>query len=62
MLYRKKDKTHLSYYILRNINHDNFIYTELNSLNKDNEIRKMIEEEKFTSTYSSSSSSQTINI
>jgi len=62
MLYRKKDKTHLSYYIIRNINHDNFIYTELNSLNKDNEIRKMIEEEKFTSTYSSSSSSQTINI
>jgi hypothetical protein len=62
MLYRKKDKTHLSYYIIRNINHDNFIYTELNTLNEDNEIRKMIDDEKFISTYSSSSSSQIINI
>ena len=62
MLYRKNDKTHLSYYIIRNINHDNFIYTELNMLNKDNEIRKIIEEEKFMNTYSSSSSSQIINI
>ena len=62
MLYRKNDKTHLSYYIIRNINHDNFIYTELNMLNEDNEIRKIIDDEKFLSTYSSSSSSQIINI
>ena len=62
MLYRKNDKTHLSYYVIRNINHDNFIYTELNMLNEDNEIRKIIDDEKFISTYSSSSSSQIINI
>lgn len=62
MLYRKNDKTHLSYYIIRNINYDNFIYTELNMLNEDNEIRKIIDDEKFISTYSSSSSSQIINI
>jgi hypothetical protein len=61
MLYRKNDATHLSYYIIRNINHDNFIYTELNMLNEDNEIRKMIDDKKFISTYSSSSSSKIIN-
>ena len=62
MLYRKNDKTHLSYYIIRNINHDNFIYPELNALKEDNDIRKMIDEKTFISSYSSSSSSQIINI
>ena len=62
MLYRKTDKTHLSYYIIRNINHENFIYSELNDLKEDNEIRIMIEEKETTNTYSSSSSTQSINI
>ncbi len=71
MLYRKNDKTHLSYYIVRNINHDNFIYTELNGLQenddnnnkkKTNEIITIIQNTKKSKSYSSSSSTQTINI
>jgi hypothetical protein len=73
MLYRKNDKTHLSYYIVRNINHDNFIYTELNGLRdndddnndkKTNEIINIIQNTKNSKSksYSSSSSTQTINI
>ena len=71
MLYRKNDKTHLSYYIVRNINHDNFIYTELNGLQendddinekKTNEIITIIQNTKKSKSFSSSSSTQTINI
>jgi hypothetical protein len=71
MLYRKNDKTHLSYYIVRNINHDNFIYTELNGLQendddindkKTNEIITIIQNTKNLNSFSSSSSTQTINI
>ena len=71
MLYRKNDKTHLSYYIVRNINHDNFIYTELNGLQENdddinekkiNEIITIIQNTKKSKSFSSSSSTQTINI
>ena len=71
MLYRKNDKTHLSYYIVRNINHDNFIYTELNGLQendddnnekKTNEIITIIQNTKKSKSKSSSSSTQTFNI
>jgi len=71
MLYRKNDKTHLSYYIVRNINHDNFIYTELNGLQENddnnnekntNEIITIIQNTKKSKSYSSSSSAQIINI
>jgi hypothetical protein len=74
MLYRKNDKTHLSYYIVRNINHDNFIYTELNGLQdndddnndkKTNEIINIIQNTKNSKnlkSFSSSSSAQIINI
>jgi hypothetical protein len=71
MLYRKNDKTHLSYYIVRNINHDNFIYTELNGIQendddtndkKTNEIITIIQNTKKLNSFSSSSSTQTINI
>jgi hypothetical protein len=71
MLYRKNDKTHLSYYIVRNVNHDNVIYTELNGLQgiddnndkKTNEIITIIQNTTNSKSLSSSSSStQTINI
>ena len=60
MLYRKNDKTHLSYYIVRNINHDNFIYTELSGLQendddnnekKTNEIITIIQNTKKSNSY-----------
>jgi hypothetical protein len=57
MLYKKNDKTHLSYYIVRNSDHDNFIYTELKDAPE--EIKAMILNTKKTSAYSSSSSTQT---
>jgi hypothetical protein len=60
ILYKKNDKTHLSYYVVRNINHDNFIYTELK--NAPEEIKTRIINAKNTNTYSSSSSTQTSSI
>ena len=70
MLYRKNDKTHLSYYIVHNINNNNFIYTELIAIQEDddnndkktNEIITIIQNTKFSKSLSSSSSTQTINI
>jgi len=78
MLYRMrytdkidKDKKYQNYYIVRNINHDNIIYTELNGLqgNDDdnekntNEIITIIQNTQSSkSSSSSSSSTQTINI
>ena len=60
ILYRKNDKTHLSYYIIRNMNSNNNIYTELKDAPE--EIKTMIMNAKKKSTYSSSSSTQTSNI
>jgi hypothetical protein len=74
MLYRKNDKTHLSYYIVHNINHNKIIYTELNELQgndddndndkKVNEIITIIQntENSKSKSLSTSSSTQTINI
>ena len=64
MLYSMNDKTRLSYYIIRNINHDNFIYRELNGLlEKDdnnekntNEIIDIIQNKQSSKPLSSSSS------
>jgi hypothetical protein len=53
ILYKKNDKTHLSYYIVRNVNHDNFIYTELN--NSPEEIKERIISTQKSKSYSSSS-------
>ena len=64
MLYSKNDKTHLSYYIVRIINRDNFIYTELKELQendddnddkKTNEIITTIQNIKKLKSLSSSS-------
>jgi hypothetical protein len=60
ILYKKNDKTHLSYYVVRNVNHNNFIYTELK--NAPEEIKTRIINTKNTNTYSSSSSTQTSSI
>jgi hypothetical protein len=60
ILYRKNDKIHLSYYVIRNTNTNNIIYTELKDAPE--EIKTMIMNAKKTSTYSSSSSTQTSNI
>jgi hypothetical protein len=60
ILYRKNDKIHLSYYVIRNMNTNNIIYAELKDAPE--EIKTMIMNAKKTSTYSSSSSTQTSNI
>ena len=53
ILYKKNDKTHLSYYVVRNVNHDNFIYTELK--NAPEEIKERIISTQKSKSYSSSS-------
>ena len=60
ILYRKNDKTHLSYYIVRNVNHDAPLYTELKDAPE--EIKIMILNTQKTSTYSSSSSTRTSDL
>jgi hypothetical protein len=60
ILYRKNDKTHISYYIVKDINNKNFLYTELKEAPE--EIKNMIDKTKKTSSYSSSSSTQTSKI
>ena len=79
MLYRMrytdkidKDKKYQNYYIVRNINHDNIIYNELNKLQENdddkekkiNEIITIIQntQSSKSNSLSSSSSTQTINI
>ena len=53
ILYKKNDKTHLTYYVVRNVNHDNFIYTELK--NAPEEIKQRIITTEKSKSYSSSS-------
>jgi hypothetical protein len=53
ILYKKNDKTHLTYYVVRNVNHDNFIYTELK--NAPEEIKERIINTQKSKSYSSSS-------
>jgi hypothetical protein len=53
ILYKKNDKTHLSYYVVRNVNHDNFIYTELK--NAPEEIKERIISTQKSKSFSSSS-------
>lgn len=60
MLYKKNEKTHLSYYIIRNTDHDNFIYTELKDAPE--EIKAMVLNTEKTSAYNSSNSTQTSSI
>jgi hypothetical protein len=60
MLYRKNDKTHLSYYVVRNVNHNAPLYTELKDAPE--EIKMMILKTKKTSSYSSSSSTRTSDL
>lgn len=60
MLYRKNDKTHLSYYVVRNVNHNAPLYTELKDAPE--EIKIMILNTQKTSTYSSSSSTRTSDL
>ena len=60
ILYKKNDKTHISYYVVRNVNHDNFIYMELK--NAPEEIKTRIINTKNTNIYSASSSTQTSSI
>jgi len=60
MLYKKNEKTHLSYYIIRNSDHDNFIYNELKDAPE--EIKAMILNTEKTSVYNSYSSTQTSSI
>jgi hypothetical protein len=60
ILYRMNDKTHLSYYVIRNANPDIPIYTDLKDA--PDEIKTMILATNKTSTYSSSSSTRTSNI
>ena len=57
ILYRHNDKTQLNYYIIRNPQNNNFIYTELKDAPE--EIKAMVMKSKKTSGYSSSSSTQT---
>lgn len=54
MLYRKNEKTHLSYYVVRNANHNAVLYMELKDAPE--EIKTMVLNTKKTSTYTSSSS------
>ena len=60
ILYRMNDKTHLSYYVIRNANPEIPIYTDLKDAPE--EIKAMILATNKTSTYSSSSSTRTSNI
>lgn len=60
MLYRKNEKTHLGYYVVRNANPDSPIYTDLKDAPE--EIKTMLLTTKKTSTYSSSSSTRTSDI
>lgn len=60
ILYKKNDKTHISYYVVRNTDHDNLIYTELKDAPE--EIKTMVLNTKKTSAYSSSSSTRTSSI
>jgi hypothetical protein len=60
MLYRKNDKTHLSYYVVRNVNHNAPLYTELKDAPE--EIKMMILNTQKTSSYSSSSSTRTSDL
>jgi len=60
MLYRKNDKTHLSYYVVRNVNHNAPLYTELKDAPE--EIKMMILKTQKTSSYSSSSSTRTSDL
>ena len=60
ILYKKNDKTHISYYVVRNVNHDNFIYMELK--NAPEEIKTRVINTKNTNIYSASSSTQTSSI
>jgi len=60
ILYRKNEKTHLSYYVVRNANHEIPIYTELKDAPE--EIKTMILTTKKSGTYSSSSSTRTSDI
>ncbi len=60
ILYRMNDKTHLSYYVIRNANPDIPIYTDLKDA--PDEIKTMILATNKTSTYSSSSSTRTSDI
>lgn len=60
ILYRMNDKTHLSYYVIRNANPDIPIYTDLKDAPE--EIKAMILTANKTNTYSSSSSTRTSNI
>ena len=60
MLYRKNDKTHLSYYVVRNVNHNAPLYTELKDAPE--EIKIMILNTQKTSSYSSSSSTRTSDL
>jgi hypothetical protein len=57
ILYRHNDKTQLNYYIIRNPQNNNFIYTELKDAPE--EIKAMLVNAKKTRAYSSSSSTQT---
>jgi hypothetical protein len=57
ILYRHKDKTQLNYYIIRNPQNNDFIYTELKDAPE--EIKAMVVSAKRMTVYSSSSSTQT---
>jgi hypothetical protein len=57
ILYRHNDKTQLNYYIIRNPQNNNIIYTELKDA--PDEIKAMVVSAKRMSAYSSSSSTQT---
>jgi hypothetical protein len=57
ILYRHNDKTQLNYYIIRNPQNNNFIYTELKDA--PDEIKAMVVSAKKMTAYSSSSSTQT---
>ena len=60
ILYRHNDKTQLNYYIIRNPQNNNFIYTELKEAPE--EMKTMLVNAKKMSAYSSSSSTQTSKI
>ena len=55
ILYKKNDKTHFSYYVVRNVNHTSLIYSELKYVPEEIKIR-ILQTEK-TQTFSSSSTS-----
>jgi len=60
ILYKKNEKTHFSYYAVRNVNFANIIYPELKYAPEEIKIR-ILNTEK-TKTFSSSSSTQTSNL